>query len=103
MATMASKADIAFIDGGVDDLATLLAGIRPEVEAVLLSNDGPAPQQMARAVQGREGLEAIHIIAHGRPGEVSFGAGVLSTDTIDEYALELAKIGRILGGGGLRL
>jgi hypothetical protein len=69
------KREIAFIDRGVKDLATLLAGIRPEVEPILLSNDEPAPRQMARAVQGREGLEAIHVIAHGRPGEVSFSGG----------------------------
>src|ERR1700739_2043309 len=52
--TTTPKREIAFIDRGVDDLATLLAGIRPDVEPILLSNDEPAPRQMARAVQGRE-------------------------------------------------
>src|ERR1700751_4604585 len=94
MTTATRKREIAFIDCGVDDLATLLAGIRPDVEPILLSNGEPAPRQMARAVQGREGqLDAIHVIAHGRPGEVSFSAGALTIDTIDEYATEL-------GGGG---
>jgi hypothetical protein len=69
------KREIAFIDPGVDDLQTLLNGIRPNVEAILLTADEPAPQQMARAVKGREELEAVHVIAHGRPGEVSFSAG----------------------------
>ena len=86
--TAAPQREIAFIDRGVDDLATLLQGIRPDVEPILLSNDEPAPRQMARAVQGREGLEAIHVIAHGRPGEVSFGAGALSLETIDRHAAE---------------
>src|SRR6266436_314977 len=85
--TVTQKREIAFIDRSVDDLATLLAGIRPDVEPILLSNDEPAPRQMARAVQGREGqLDAIHVIAHGRPGEVSFSAGVLSVETIDDHA-----------------
>jgi hypothetical protein len=87
-----TKREIAFIDRGVDDFATLFAGIRPDVEAIQLSNDEPAPRQMARAVQGREGLEAIHVIAHGRPGEVNFGAAALSPDTIIEFAAELAEV-----------
>jgi hypothetical protein len=90
--TAIAKREIAFIDCGVDDLATLLAGIRPDVEAIVLLDDEPASRQIARAVQGREGLEAIHVIANGRPGEVSFGAGALSPDTIIEYAAELAEV-----------
>ena len=101
--TTIPKREIAFIDRGVDDLATLLAGLRPDVEPILLANDEPAPRQMARAVQGRKGLDAIHVIAHGRPGEVSFGAGALSADTMDEYAAELAEVGRMLGDGELQL
>ena len=102
--TVTPKREIAFIDRGVDDLATLLAGIRPDVEPILLSNDEPAPRQMARAVQGREGqLDAIHVIAHGRPGEVSFSAGALTVETIAEHADDLAKLGLTLGDGGLQL
>src|SRR5437016_4686820 len=101
MATTTTKREIVFIDRGVDDLDTLLAGIRPDVEPILLSNDEPAPRQMARAVQAREGLEAIHVIAHGRPGEVSFGAGALTLRLIDDDdAADLADVGRVLGEDG---
>src|SRR5262249_27762245 len=84
----------------VDDLDTLLAGIRPDVEAILLSNDEPAPRQMACALRGREGLEAIHVIAHGRTGEVRFGAGALSLESLAEHAAELGAIGGALGNDG---
>ncbi|MDH2348678.1 VCBS domain-containing protein, partial [Bradyrhizobium sp. SSUT77] len=102
--TISPKREIAFIDCGVDDLATLLAGIRPDVEPILLSNDEPAPRQMVRAVRGREGqLHKIHVIAHGRSGEVSFGAGPLSLDTMGECAAELADVGRMLRDGAFQL
>ncbi len=97
------KREIAFIDPGVDDLQTLLAGIRPDVEPILLTADEPASRQMARAVRGREGLQAIHVIAHGQPGEVSFGAGVLSVETMAKHSDDLARLGPALGVGGLRL
>src|SRR6266704_236989 len=90
MGAITTKREIAFIDRNVDDLGTLLAGMRADVQPILLSDDEPAPRQMARAVQGREGLEAIHVIAHGRPGGVSFGAGALTLDTRGECAREFA-------------
>src|SRR5262249_26032705 len=92
--------EIAFIDRNVDDLRTLLAGIRPEVEAILLSNDEPAPCQMACAVRGRKGFETIHVIAHGRAGEVGFAAGALSLESLAGYAADLDAIGRALGDHG---
>src|SRR5260221_1679333 len=105
MATSTTKREIAFIDRGVDDLDTLLKSIRPDVEPILLSNDEPAPRQMARAVQGREGqLDAIHVIAHGRPGEVHFESGILSAENLKEYAADLKTLGKaIQRDGGLRL
>ncbi|WFU38082.1 VCBS domain-containing protein [Bradyrhizobium sp. CB82] len=95
-----NKREIVFIDQGVDDLGTLLDGIRSDVEPLLLSSDEPAVRQMARAVRGRKGLQAVHIIAHGQPGEVAFSAGRLSLDTIDRDAGELAVLGGAIGQGG---
>jgi hypothetical protein len=97
------KRAIAFIDRNVDDLDTLLAGISPQVEPILLSDDEPAPRQMVRAVNRRADLDAIHVIAHGRPGEVSVGAGALSLDTMGEHAADLAEVGRMLRGGAIYL
>ncbi|WP_156928546.1 VCBS domain-containing protein, partial [Bradyrhizobium sp. th.b2] len=98
------KREIAFIDRGIDDLETLLAGIRPDVEVILLSHDEPAVRQMARAVEGRSELEAIHVIAHGQPGAIAFSAGLLSLDTMDRVARDLAHLGSaITQGGELRL
>jgi hypothetical protein len=45
--------EIAFVDRNVDDLPTFLAGLRPELDPILLSDDEPAPSQIARTVPGR--------------------------------------------------
>ncbi|WP_128971309.1 DUF4347 domain-containing protein, partial [Bradyrhizobium tropiciagri] len=95
-----SKREIAFIDRGIDDLETLLAGIRSDVEAILLSNNEPAPRQMARALKGRRGLEAIHVIAHGTPGEVSFAGGALTKEGVQASGRDLARIGLALAPDG---
>ena len=100
MASGARLREIAFIDRNVDDLATLLAGLRPELDPILLSDDEPALCQMACLVRGWDGLEAIHVIAHGRVGEVSFGAGALSLESLAGHAADLRAIGQALGNDG---
>ncbi|MDP2902113.1 MAG: DUF4347 domain-containing protein [Methylovulum sp.] len=97
---MSTLKEIVFIDQNVTDLNTLLAGMRPDVDAVLLTNAESAITQIARTVQGREALAAIHIIAHGRAGEVSFAAGALSVETLPDHSTELAEIGQTLCESG---
>src|SRR5262245_55953085 len=55
---------------------------------------------MACAVRGRKGFETIHVIAHGRAGEVGFAAGALSLESLAGYAADLGAIGRALGDHG---
>src|ERR1700738_638272 len=92
--------EIAFVDPNVDDLETLLAGLRPELEPILLSDDEPALRHISPLVQDRDELEAIHVIAHGRVGEVSFSAGALSLESLAGHAADLRAIGRSLGKDG---
>jgi large repetitive protein len=101
--TMTTVKELVFIDRNVTDLDTLLAGLRPDVEAIVLSSEESAPAQIARAVKDRS-LDAVHVVAHGGAGEVSFGAGALALETLGDHAGYLAEIGRALGAnGGLML
>src|SRR5215470_17505020 len=92
--------EIAFVDRNVDDLPTFLTGLRPELDLILLSDDEPALCQIARRVGCWDGLDAIHVIAHGRVGEVSFGAGALSLESLAGHTADLRAIGQALGNDG---
>ena len=93
----AATREIAFIDPAVSDVHVLLTGLRPNVRPILLDTAELAPRQMARALAGCQGLDAIHIIAHGAPGEVSFAAGALSVESVEDHAADLAALGARLG------
>ena len=99
-APQAGASEILFVDPTVPDLGTILANLRPEVEAIQLDAKRPAARQMAQALEGRDGLDAVHVIAHGAAGRVSFAAGEWSTETLDDDGVELAAIGQALGGFG---
>ncbi|MDQ2082873.1 VCBS domain-containing protein, partial [Xanthobacteraceae bacterium Astr-EGSB] len=97
---MHARHEIAFIDRTVFDLASLVSGLRPEVEAVVLDGARPVPVQMAQALAGRRGLAAIHVIAHGAPGEIRFEAGTLSGENLYVHVADLALLGAALDEGG---
>ena len=85
--------EIAFIDPDVDAIDILLAGLRPEVEAVLLDGVQPALRQIALVVGERRDLATIHVIAHGAPGEIRFAAGTLSTRSLSNHTDDLGRLG----------
>ena len=97
---MTTSREIVFVDQNVSDLHSLLAGLRPDVEPIVLTASERATAQIATALKGRDDLHAIHIVAHGSAGEVRFGAGTLSRETLDDHAADLAEIGRALGRDG---
>src|SRR5437879_1593475 len=97
---MANCKQIAFVDPSISDLPNFLAGLRPDVEAIVLAPSEPALAQIARVLKDREGIDALHIVAHGRPGEVSFGAGALSLERLEAGEPGLAAVGRALDADG---
>ena len=101
---MTFEPEVLFIDPAVADIPAILAGLRAGVQPVLLDAARPAAAQMAAALAGRQGLAAVHIIAHGAPGRVAFAAGEWSRETLARDAGDLAAIGRALAeDGDLRL
>src|SRR5262245_49735627 len=77
--------EIVFIDPSVSHVDQLLAGLRADVEGVVLDPVKSAPAQIAEALRERHDLKTVHVVAHGRPGEVSFSSGPLSLETVANY------------------
>src|SRR6478672_2464874 len=101
---MTRMSEILFVDPSVSDLGMILENLRPEVDAIVLDAQRPAARQMAAALQGRKELDAVHVIAHGAPGQVSFSSGEWSAESLELAAGDLAAIGNALGKhGDLRL
>ena len=97
---MASATELVFVDPSVSDLGTILGNLGPRVEAIVLDARSPAARQMARALEARDRLDAVHVIAHGAPGRVCFAAGDWSARTLQHDEADLATIGQALGGSG---
>ena len=97
--SMNQATQILFIDAAVTDVAALLASVDSSIEVVQLNANEDGLAQIARALDGRTDIGALHIVSHGAPGALVLG-GV----TIDEAALasrgaELVTIRAALGDG----
>jgi hypothetical protein len=62
--TVTPKREIAFIDCGVDDLATLLAGIRPDVEPI----HAEQPRELINCRREVTQQAIMPILRHCKPG-----------------------------------
>jgi hypothetical protein len=89
--------EIIFIDSSVDNIDELLAGMDPNIEVVMLDATQDGMEQIAETLQGRENIDAIHIISHGDSGELNLGNSTLTEASMQgEHADELAVINKAL-------
>ncbi|WP_028795317.1 DUF4347 domain-containing protein [Thalassobaculum salexigens] len=75
-------AEILFVDQDVDNVSTLFAGLRSDVEVVRLPRNGDPIATIALTLSGRREVPALHILSHGVPGALA-----LSGQRIDAAAL----------------
>ncbi|MFO1148330.1 MAG: DUF4347 domain-containing protein [Alsobacter sp.] len=98
-----ARREIAFIDPAVDQVDVLVNGMREGVEAIVLRADRPALEQMAVHLEGERGIAAVHVFAHGRPGEIAFSQGALTEASIDANRTTLTRLGDALSEGSIAL
>ncbi len=94
--TADNRQEIVFVDGQVQDYQQLLAGIKPGTEVVVLDPKGDGLKQISDYLSGRSGIDAIHIVSHGLPGQVTLGSLTLDKAGLDARATDLAQIGQSL-------
>ena len=100
-ATNSSAAHAAvFFESSIADYQTLLQGLAPGTDAVVLDHGGDGVNEMAAFLAGRHDLTAIGVVAHGNAGTIDLGTAILDGQTASGYKAELAKIGDALGSGG---
>ena len=94
------RQEVVFVDSQVANLAELLAGLSGNAEVVILDASKDGLQQMADYLQGRSGLDAIHLLSHGADGTVQMGNVWLSSANLGEHSAALQSIGAALKADG---
>ena len=94
-----TRTEVVFIDLGVQDperFASDLASRQVDFQFEFLDASTDGLQQIADYLQGRRGIDAVHIISHGNQAELTLGSAVIQGDQLNRYANELRTIGAAL-------
>jgi hypothetical protein len=88
--------EVVFILDNLLDHHSLLASLPQGAEVHLLNSQTDALAQMAELLQGRSGMDAIHLFSHGAPGALDLGSLRLDSANLAEQADIFAQIGTSL-------
>jgi hypothetical protein len=73
---------LLFIDAGLADRAALVASASPSTEIHYLNAQEDAIVQITQTLQGRSGIDSLHIISHGSSGNLNFANSTLNLATL---------------------
>jgi hypothetical protein len=91
-----SAGEITFVDSGIANFEQLISGLPEGMEVIVIDSSRDGVAQISEALAGRSGLSAIHIVSHGDDGTAQLGNTLLTAETIDGYAAQIAGWGDAL-------
>jgi hypothetical protein len=95
-----ARTEIVFVDTGVAGYEAIVAGVTAGVEVVLINSSADGLSQMLKTLEGREGIDAIHVASHGEAARLLLGSSTLHLGNLGSHADDLAAIGRALAADG---
>jgi hypothetical protein len=94
------SAHIAVIDRSFANVASVMAGLAPDTEVLLIDPRADGWRQLADRLAGRSDIGTLDIYSQGAVDEVQLGSSVLGITNLLDYKALLAEIGRHLAPGG---
>ncbi|MEG4924463.1 DUF4347 domain-containing protein, partial [Microcoleus sp. F10-D1] len=91
--------NLVFIDSNVEDYHSLISGVSPNAEVIILDETLDGIEQITERLAIEQNIEAIHIISHGSPGAVQLGANILKSSNIESFAPQLKQWRKALTNG----
>ncbi|MDP1612088.1 MAG: DUF4347 domain-containing protein, partial [Sulfuritalea sp.] len=85
----AATHELLIIDGSVENIGALIAAARPNIEVIVLDPNRDGVQQIGEILSSHAGIDAVHIVSHGRPGEMTLGSTKLTLETMAARAPEI--------------
>ncbi len=94
-----SGRSIAFVDAGLSDVKTLVAGLQADTTVYLLDSAGDALSQITAVLGGYHDLASVAIVSHGRDGGLQLGNSWLDSNSLKGQAGLVKSWAGALGKG----
>ncbi len=84
--------NIVFIDTRVENFTSLLPGLQPNTEAVVLDPNQDGINQITDFLKQRTGIvDSVQILSHGSAGSLQIGSTILNSNNLENYASQLKQ------------
>lgn len=75
---------LVFIDSNISDYEQLIAGVKPDLDVVLIDDQVDGISQITQMLRSYRGLSSLHIVTHGAAGKLWLGDGLVSSSTLNQ-------------------
>jgi Ca2+-binding RTX toxin-like protein len=83
---------LVFIDAAVDNFSSLLKGLEPNSEAIVLDSSQDGIMQISNFLANYQGaIDSIQILSHGNAGSLQLGSSHLNLENLDQYQAVLSN------------
>ncbi|CAH2574778.1 FG-GAP repeat protein [Planktothrix agardhii CCAP 1459/11A] len=82
---------VVVIDSSVDNYETLLQGVDPNAEVIILDPNQDGIAQISSILSTQKDIDALHIISHGESGSLQLGTTVINANNLDQYSTQLSQ------------
>ncbi len=93
---VSDRKEIVFIEGNIPDHETLMQSLAEGREVYLLDPAQDGLAQIVSLLQGREGIDALHILSLGSQSNINLGQYSLNLTNLPEHQAQLQAIGKTL-------
>ncbi|HIK12034.1 MAG TPA: DUF4347 domain-containing protein [Oscillatoriaceae cyanobacterium M33_DOE_052] len=90
------KASIIFVDPTVANYQTLLQGVNPDAQVVVLDTERSGIAQITETLAHSQNITAVHLLSHGSAGNLHLGSDILNTDNLEKFSSQLQQWGASL-------
>lgn len=98
--TLLNATSLIFIDAHLKEIDTLCANLPHDAEIQLLNSEENLLIQIAAQLKNRNDIAALHLITHGRSGELLLGDNGVFLETLPLYGKELLAITQAMSSEG---
>ncbi len=97
---LAGRTEIVFIESNVADIDVLISAIGQGREIHILDASQDGLTQIADLLAGRTGIDALHLITHGKEASLNLGSLILDSHTLASHSAQLKTIGESISQNG---
>jgi len=97
---LVDSSSLVVVDTTIANFESLIADLSEDTEVLLLDGAEDGLDQIAKHVEGREGITSIHILSNASAGDIQLGNSQITEALLSQQSEQISRIGESLDEEG---